>query len=246
VRTRIGAAFLAAGTALIGVTAPSPARAGEVDITPPAVGSCHRMTYDEVRSPSNGNPPVPCSERHTTLTFDVVEFPEPPDWNDEETYRSEVYEQCNLSWIEVLGGNPRTITRSSYTYYWLLPTPAQREAGAAWVRCELALLSNNLLGRLPRKVMLGRLPLSDSVARCRGGEGADFRVTICTRPHQYRATHSVKLEWSRWRGAEAAQAYALRECDERIRGDFHYQWPSSQYWWRLGFRHAVCLKKTPR
>lgn len=240
---RGAALLLAVVTALTAVSAPAPAR-GEVDITPPAVGSCFDLTLDEVKAVSNAKPPVDCSSRHTTLTFAVVEFPKPPDWNDEDTYRSEVLDQCNVAWIEVLGGNPKTITRSSYTYYWLLPTPAQRDAGAAWVRCELVLLAGGSLMRLPQKVGLGRLPLPDAVARCREGERADYRVTVCSRPHRYRATHSAKLPWSRWRGEDAAQSFAHRECDERTRGRFHYQWPSSQYWWRLGFRFATCLKRT--
>lgn len=228
---------------LAAVTGQQPASA-QVDTDPPAIGSCHHLTYAEVRGVSSGKPPVPCTDPHTAVTFDVVEFPAPPDWNDEDTYRDEVLDQCNRSWVEVLGGNAKTITRSSYTYYWLLPTPAQRDAGAAWVRCELVALGGDRIVRLPRRVELGGLPLPDAVARCREGERADLRLTVCARPHQYRATHSVKLPWRGWRNDDAAQKFAYRECDERIRGHFYYQWPSSRYWWLLGFRYATCLRKT--
>lgn len=245
---RLASGGAVAAVLLASATVPAQASAAGpgTDITPPAVGSCYDLTYGELHGASSDAPPVPCSSRHTTLTFDVVEFAEPPDWNDEESFESVVHDQCNVSWIDVLGGNPKTISRSSYTYYWLMPTPAQREAGAAWVRCELALLAGGSAAPLPRNVRLGRLPLPDAVARCREGEREDYRVTVCARAHQYRATHSIKLPWSRWRSYDAAQAFAHRECDGRIRGAFYYQWPLSRYWWRLGFRHASCLPRTTR
>jgi hypothetical protein len=236
----VAAVLLASLTAVTGQQSAS----ALVDTDPPAIGSCHNLTYDEVRGVSSDKPPVPCGNPHTTLTFDVVEYADPPDWNDEDTYAPEVYDQCNPSWVEVLGGNPKAIQRSSYTYYWLLPTPAQRDAGAAWVRCELVLSAGGSIARLPQQVTLGGLPLPDAVARCRESEANNYRVTVCARAHQYRATQSIKLPWSRWRGYDAAQNFAYRECNERIRGRFYYQWPSSRYWWRLGFRHATCLRKT--
>lgn len=242
--------LLAAGAATAMLLAPAvavtgPASAGPgTDVTPPALGSCFDLTFDEMRAASSDEPPVPCSAPHTTTTFHVVEFAEAPDWNDEDSFESDVYDACNPAWVEVLGGNPKLITRSSYTYHWLMPTPAQRDAGAAWVRCELALLAGGRTAPLPQHVRLGSLPLSDAVARCREGEGARYRVTVCARPHQYRATYSVRIPGTRWRGEDRIQAFALRQCDERIRGDFYYQWPSSRYWWRLGFRFVTCLPRT--
>ncbi len=246
-KLRLGAAVLLATivplSAVTTVTAPSPARAGEVDITPPAIGSCFDLTLKQVRAASNGEPPVACTARHTTVTFDVVEFAEPPDWNDEDSYDDQVYDQCNLSWINVLGGNPKTITRSSYTYYWLLPTPDQREAGASWVRCELALRGGGSLAPVPTKIRLGRLPLPNSVAWCIARRGADFVGTVCTRSHRFRATRSIRIPGNHWRGNDKVQKIALEACQARVSGDFRYSWPPSRYWWRLGFRYATCLPR---
>ncbi|RHW27449.1 hypothetical protein D0Z08_09910 [Nocardioides immobilis] len=64
-KMRLGAAvLLAALTPLTAVSAPAPAR-GEVDITPPAVGSCFDLTLDEVKAVSNAKPPVDCSARQS-------------------------------------------------------------------------------------------------------------------------------------------------------------------------------------
>lgn len=239
---RGAALLLAALTPLTAVTTPSSADA-LVDTDPPAVGSCHNLTYEEIRGVSSDKPPVPCSSRHTTLTFDVVEFAEPPDWNDEDTYEGDVFAQCNLSWIDVLG-NPKSITRSSYTYYWLLPTPAQRDAGAAWVRCELALRAGRSAARLPENVRLGRVPLAAAVAVCLEGSRTDFRYTVCARPHRFRASHSIRLPGDRWRGEDRVQELALEACRQRVSPGFRYSWPSSRYWWRLGFRYATCYTRS--
>lgn len=245
-KLRLGAAvILAAALTPLSVvtTTPSPAAAG-VDTSPPAIGSCFNLTYDEIRGVSSDKPPVDCSTRHTTLTFDVVEFDVAPDWNDEDSYLGEVYGQCNPSWIKVLGGDPRKIARSAYTYHWLLPTPVQREAGASWVRCELTIAGGSRTVPLPESVRLRRLPLPASIARCSEGARGDFRATACSRPHQWRATHSPAVRSKRWRGADKIQQLALAACRREIpRGSFRYSWPSSQYWWRLGFRYAVCYKR---
>ena len=133
---RGAALLLAALTPLTAVTTPSSADA-LVDTDPPAVGSCHNLTYEEIRGVSSDKPPVPCSSRHTTLTFDVVEFAEPPDWNDEDTYEGDVFAQCNLSWIDVLG-NPE-IDHSVQLHLLLAAPdarPARRRGGLGAVRAR--------------------------------------------------------------------------------------------------------------
>ncbi|WP_183100523.1 septum formation family protein [Nocardioides pelophilus] len=246
-KLRLGAAvILAALTPLTAVTAPSPASAG-VDITPPEVGSCHAYTKAEGAGKSDFTPVVECTEPHTAITVAVVEFEVAPDWDDPDALDQALSDECYPAWYDALGGNIKTIQRSAYITYIFIPTRAQRDAGAAWLRCDVALQGGTKLMNLPDRLALGGLPLPDRVAKCRANERADYAYTVCSRPHAFRATHSVKYPHSSYPGLRASKRFALRECRERIRTPYmFYEWVGSRAAWRAGYRHAVCLKQTTR
>lgn len=241
-KLRLGAAvLLAALVPLTAVTAPSPATAG-VDTTPPAVGSCHDLTLEEAYAESDPDPAVPCSARHTSATVATVELDEAPaDWGDPASYPRSVWRTCHEAFHVALGNNRKVIRRSAHTLFWFSPTRVQREAGALWVRCDVATLGGDRLVPIPRRLKLGGLPLPDSRAKCRQGAGADYAYTACSRPHQYRATHSIKYPHSSFPGPRKSKRFALRECRERASAPFFYEFVSSRAAWRDGYRHAVCL-----
>ena len=114
------------------------------------------------------------------------------------------------------------------------------------MRCDLALLGGDRLLTLPHDLVLGGLPLPDSVALCRQGKRADYAYTACARPHQFRATISIKYPQTSYPGRRAAKQFALRKCRARAEAEFFYEWVTSRASWRHGYRHAVCLFKTDR
>ena len=218
-KLRLGAAvLLATAIPLTTLAAPSPARAG-VDTDPPAVGSCHDLTYQEAYRASDPDPAVGCAGRHTTVTVASIELAEAPDdWEDPRTYPDSVWRTCNEQFEIALGDNKKLIRRSAHSYFWFSPTRVQREEGALWVRCDIALLGGDRLLPLPQQLRLGGLPLPDGRAKCRQGKSADYAYTACSRPHQFRAKLSIKYPqssfpgWSHGEAVRPAQVPGTCDC----------------------------------
>jgi hypothetical protein len=247
-KLRLGAAvLLAVLVPLTAVTTSSPAHAGGTDITPPEVGSCHDLTLEEGYDESDPDPAVDCAGSHTSISVAVVELAAAPsDWSDPATYPDSVWRTCGNKVEAALGDNPKLIQRAAYSWFWFSPTRVQREEGALWVRCDLALLGGDRLLALPQDLVLGGLPLPDSVALCRQGKRADYAYTACSRPHKFRATISIKYPYSSYPGRRTAKQFALRKCRARATAPFFYEWVASRASWHRGYRHAVCLFQDDR
>lgn len=245
-RPLIAAAAAAVALTLLPATSAADETARGVDIDPPAVGSCHATTLDEGMAKSDPDAPVPCTDKHTMLTFKVIDLGSSPDWSDMDALGRIVSNRCWPAWIDALGGNPKVIDRSVYTYFWFIPTKAQREAGATWANCDAALWGGRDLAPLPGKgdITLGGLPLPAKVAKCRTGKPHDYVFTVCSRPHAFKATLSVKYPHKTYPGRRVAARWAQRACEKRVSGAYFYEAVHSKVVWKSGFRHAVCLTET--
>lgn len=247
-KLRLGAAvILAALTPLTAVTAPSPASAG-VDITPPVVGSCHDVTKAEAGEASEPDPAVACTERHTTTTVQVVTLDGTPNWRDYAALNRAMFVRCWRAIDAALPGDVAARVRSAYMLYWFIPTKAQRDAGANWIRCDVGLPNGDRLVNLPTdgSPELGSLPHPDRIARCRLGSDASFEVVVCSHGHSFRATHHVRHPADNYPGAREMQRWAIRKCRDRISAGFYIEYPMDKLAWQAGHRFAVCQKQTTR
>jgi len=247
-KLRLGAAvILAALTPLTAVSAPSPANAG-VDITPPVVGSCHDLTFDEGYEVADPDPAVACTESHTSVTVKVVRFAEAPDWSDEDAMLRVVHRRCTPAELAFFGDHARPFQLSTYSGWYFLPTRVQQEAGATWLRCDIALYGYRSLQQLPTDgpPELDRPPLSDHVARCRKGKRDDFALTSCDRNHQFRATYAVKYPSGSYPGDKRMIRWTIRKCSDRLGSSFGYWERATRTDWNSGLRYSICFKTTTR
>lgn len=235
-------------TSLAAVSVPPAARAGTVDITPPAVGSCHDLTFDEALSSSDPDPAIECSTRHTSLTLQVVDYEAPPDWREWDKISRRLWVPCNKALIERVG-YADWVQKSAYRVTFFRPTKAQRDAGAAWVRCDAVVLAGpHSLGKVPGRHMgMGGLGPMDQVAKCRRGKRDDYAMVICTRPHEFFAQWTPGMRGDHYPGVRAAKKFAADKCMDLV-GDpaggdpFLYEWVPNRLYWRAGYRSAVCLR----
>ncbi len=243
-KLRLGAAVLAAAlTPLTVVTAPSPALAG-VDTTPPEVGSCHHLTYDEYYGSSEPEPPVECSATHTSVTLRVTELDPVANWNEEwPRIVTREYVPCLKDLVQATGGSAARVQLSAYHLTFFRPTKAQRDAGAAWVRCDAVLVGGvKAIAPLPESIVIdGTRPPSD-VRKCYRGKRQDFAETVCTRRHQYIATYTFLMRDNGYPGERAARRFSYRKCHHKLgdRNPWVYEWVANRFQWRAGLRHAVC------
>lgn len=241
-RQRLGITVLFALLATLLVATPAKA----VDTTPPPVGSCHDLTIEEAYSRAEPDPAVDCATRHTTVTIKIIRFKRTPDWSNHARLHRKVVKKCGRNLLAYFDGRIKKVSLSAYAIYWFYPTKKQRNAGAKWLRCDLALIRPKSVPTLPTDgdPRLGRLPLSDDVAKCRKGKRKNYFPTTCNTGHRLRATHAVRYRSDTYPGDAKMERRAWRKCNRKLGRSLGYaEWPLRLNW-KAGYRHVVCYKKT--
>lgn len=181
-----------------------------------------------------------------TVTVGAIQFETAPDWNDHDSYAGLVSKRCLSKMGSYFGDRYKALSLSNWTIYWFIPTAAEREAGAKWVRCDAAIYSPGQMPKLPTdgSPLLDEPPLPDWSARCAQGEDKNYATTTCNRSHAYRATHAIKYPSSTYPGHDTGAEWTLRKCRAKF-GDrpFLYWFPGKTSF-KIGYRYGVCFKKT--
>jgi len=243
-KLRLGAAVLAGVLApLTAVTAPSPATAG-VDTNPPAEGSCHDLTLREAFRPADPDPPVGCRRTHTSVTTNVLVLAAPPpDWGADR-FVQRVSERCARGNLAYFSGRAKVVQLSAVSQWIFFPTRAQREAGAAWVRCDVAIDRGRGLKVLrDRPFPALRAPLGNHVARCRKGP-ENFLVTTCDQAHRYRAVRALKYPGRTYPGQRRMIRWTVNHCRDALGRSFGFYEAATSYKWRTGYRFSICFRRT--
>ena len=227
-------------------SASAEATRGGVDITPPAVGSCHAMTFDEAMAYADPDPAVDCTTAHTSVTVKVVTFTGQPDWTDGDALYRQYGAPCSRAELALVGGKAKALQMSAYDFWVFFPTKAQRDAGANWVRCDVLLPVGKTLTSLPTDgdPELGAPPLADDLARCKAGKARSYLVTACSGPHAFRATTFLKHRGTAYPGRERLSRWTNRRCWTELGHRFgYYTIPNAQRW-RAGLRYSICFTTT--
>lgn len=241
-RQRLGITVLFALLGSLLVSTPAAA----VDTSPPPVGSCHDLTIEEAWAQTEPDPAVDCSTRHTTVTIKIIRFKKAPDWSNLKKINRKTIKKCGRALHAFFDGRRKKVALSSYSIYWFTPTSMQRKAGAKWVRCDLALIRPNSVPTLPTDgdPALGRLPLSDDIAKCRKGKRKNFYPTTCNTGHQLRATRAVRYRSDTYPGDAKIERFAKRKCQRKLGRKLGFVTWLNRPMWKGGHRHIVCYEKT--
>lgn len=207
VRASVHAALLSLVT--VGLLVPVSARAeGEPTTDPmagaPAVGSCWVMTWSEAAGEVAPDTGVDCTEAHTTQVVAVGQLPDGVTWDQWSQVTSAVDAACDPAWEAVTTDDPLLYRRSAYQQFWFMPSEQQRDAGARWIRCDLAREhGEQLLSVTDAELPPVTRSLPAEVRRCMT---ADFRGTVCSASDRLVA----------WRGRGAFEL-AVPSSDTRAR-----------------------------
>lgn len=239
-RPLIAAAAAAVAFSLMPATSVAADSAQGVATDPPAVGSCHALTYDEGQKFADPDPAVPCTNSHTSITIKNVHLSN-PDYDNVNALVRAVYVPCSRALLAYFGDGAKALQMSAYSFYFFAPTKAQQEAGASWLRCDLVLLGGTKLMPLPTdgKPQLGALPHAKGVARCRLGKKQGYLGTVCARPHAFKTTHAIKRPGS-YPGKRRMAHWTVDRCRAKLGrsfGYFTYPVPAD---WRSGRRFSTC------
>jgi hypothetical protein len=105
----------------------------------PKVGDCHKLTLKDIAATSDTKKPVDCSDKHTTLTVDVVTAPATAIRGSNDAQAYAVGKACGAALNKVLGADAETRAKTLYSLAWFMPTKAQKAKGAKWMRCDVTM-----------------------------------------------------------------------------------------------------------
>jgi len=229
-------------------TATSSSPTAEATVDKPAVGECRLEQPTDIPPSTNETPPVPCSEPHTAYTAAVLQLPQETSYAGSAVGHL-VGAQCPRAVQRATGLDARTLTMSILTLSWFIPTDAEQEAGARWVRCDVNAYTYD--GNTPDAIYeLPGLPIKDnalpeSLRLCFRGGVQPTRVS-CSEEHTYRAETAVRLptHGEPYPSATAMRARVTTACTRALGSHADLAWTSpSRDDWAVDQAWVACLTR---
>ncbi|MBO0846471.1 MAG: hypothetical protein J2P22_13760 [Nocardioides sp.] len=218
---------------------------------PPPEHACYRLEYDGALAPTNSSRAVPCTGRHTAVTFYVGRFDRNLPVGGTRVHRI-VSTVCPRRFASFVGGTLEYRRLSLLRTVWFTPTTDQAALGAHWYTCvAIAVQSEQRLAPLtvPVTGALNHPERRDHYALCGTAEPGTpaFRERMCSLRHSWKALRTVPFAPGRYPGEGRVRAAGQRPCQEagrQVATDplnyrWSYQWPTREQW-NAGKTWGVC------
>jgi len=252
---------LAAPALLTGCLGRASGEASAADTRSPDLGTCRLLTPEDVARPSNDTEPVPCSRRHTAVTFAVTTVP--PSLSgaayDDPRVASYAYGFCSGHFIAFIGADESLAMRTVLSWAWFRPTTEAWDAGARWFRCDVIGGGDQAkryvdLPADAQGLLHGR-PQDRWMVCAQGASVAGAVKVPCDQKHDWRAVTTIVLgtKADAYPGDTAVQQRTKDFCSKSVGAwldypvdyDFGYSWFQRPEW-DAGNRRSVCWARTDR
>ena len=220
----------------------SPPPAERANYKVPKIGECHLLTLEQAWDSSDSRKPVPCSSKHTTMTFAVKRLTGTVNWDDTFGLYRKLQRKCWNAFENRLGSSALVRAQTAYTWFWFSPSKAQIRRGAKWLRCDLALSGGTKLMPIKADVSLSSTKISDRVRHCVSPRGL---MTVCARPHAYRSVDAFRISGG-YPSQKRRRALADKKCRPLVDGKAYLSFVPHPDQWAAGNHSLVCFKKTAR
>jgi hypothetical protein len=217
----------------------------------PSVGECRQLTTSQIAAASDTSAPIACSNAHNDRVIAVPNLPTGVSWSDLSTSAKLIATATKLCYPALrhtLGQTDLVRNRSAYTFLFFEPTSRQRNAGARWMRCDLALQQGATYAHLPTDHVpaLSGSRLPDKVARCLVAVSGQYLTTPCKAAHVYRATGSFTIAAKRYPGRKQLLSIGRSKCPAMVSTDtsFRFTWNPKPVWNLVHDRVMVCYSHT--
>jgi hypothetical protein len=218
---------------------------------PPATGSCYRLGYAEALAPTTTRKPVPCTGRHTAVTFFVGRYAGKLAVDGGQVHRLEST-VCPRRFAAYVGGSLETRRLSLLRTVWFTPTVKQAGRGAHWFQCvAIALQGQQRLALLtgPVQGVLNQQAGRDHYALCGTAQPgtSGFQQRICALPHSWKALRTVVLPAGPYPGVDQVRTAGQTPCrdaghavaSDPLDYQWSYEWPTAAQW-RAGQTWGTC------
>ena len=223
----------------------------------PKVGKCYDLTYKESLQGTSNADPVPCKDKHTSVTIFVGEFDPIVDGHllavDSDEVQAQIAKVCPTKVDDWVGGSVDAQRLSRFKATWFSPTLAESEAGAGWFRCDLVAKGGekSLVRLTETKDALDDPAVLDTYGTCSttdpGSEKKEFEAVACSEPHSWQAVSVIDINKdaaylgppAQELADEACKAQAQQRSSNPLEIKWSFQWPSKEEF-DAGQRYGLC------
>ena len=222
----------------------------------PRERACYRLAYDAAVAPTSTAHPVPCSSRHTSVTYAVHPLDALVDGHllavDSTHVREQVAASCPDRFAGFVGGSEDDRRLSMLRPVWFTPTVEESDAGASWYRCDVVAVAGKdrlapLSGRMAG--VLGSSEGRDRYGMCGTAEPGtrSFERVMCGVEHSWKAVSVVDLPDGRYPGEQKVRSAGDDPCSSAgsdaaggaLDYQWGYEWPTRQQW-VAGQHYGIC------
>jgi hypothetical protein len=246
--TIVVASMLTAG-ATATAAAPGTPQLLDPDFEKPTIGECHNYGMTVANQPTDTSPVVPCGTTHTAKVLATPMLPASLTWETAtaDAMNLALAKACLPAFNSILGRTEKLRQKSAYDIVTFVPTQAQKDAGARWMRCDLVLSGGYSLQPITRNTspILHAYPLPKSVTSCLVGPDDTIRRTVCSKTHRYRATGTWLVERTYYPGHDALLSIARNRCPGLVTTPrWWFAWWMTRNMWKAGDRTITCYSHT--
>lgn len=237
------AAATVVGSAVVALPTATAVEADGPHYQEPQVGQCRNYGYSAAMGSTAQTPVVACSSTHTAKVIAVVQLPSSMTWStplDDIVHAGAV--KCEDAYFQAVGSTDLKRRMTALGEAIFVPTQAQRDHGARWIRCDVVVWGRSALVPLPNRTPILGDVRPYKITRCI--VGTHLYVTACGLTHTYRATGDFHLSGTTYPGDAAVLRAAERHCPSLVSSRTWVWTGPDRARWRAGNHVVVCFTKT--
>ena len=211
----------------------------------PTAGQCRNYTIKQAMLSSNRTAAIHCTEPHTAVTAGVSQLPDSLTWSsNRDTIMDFISTECGKAFRSRVGATPLLRRQTMFSLWWFEPNQDQKDHGARWIRCDIALGGHGGLVPLPSNDIPFLDPADMPYKATTCLYGTQSLYTACVKSHHHRATGGFAVTDGPYPGDDALVRAGKRRCPGYLTSRTGVFVHPTRESWKQGDRFIICFSKT--